>query len=691
MFRRARFGLLGFALIAATASFLVAAWAVDQVRAENARDGRFNRLRDAADGIQRQEVDAMSTMVRDLAAHAPATDAPEDSVGEFLSRMEGEMRISRTDLGLLLDSNGRVRQRRQDPSEGDLMGQDLSFRRYYREAKAGREDLLGALGAYTRKRGIYASAPVVRAGRFVGVAVTRLRADEIERIWITPASDPTALLTPEGVVLASNVEEWRMRHAPTADWTLARAGETRQFGADLRPLDLDLLGSVVTWKGRSWNVVRAPLSGGWTLAGLLPVSARSPLSGSQKGALWGLFLAWTLLVLLGAAVVLGLRRFGRMERERGSLARRLDEAERLESLGRLAGGIAHDFNNVLTAIIGYSSVLEMRLSDRVPEQEMVRRTGQAARRASETVKQLMAFARRSGLESRPVSVHELLRELASLLEHTFPRQIRVVTDLTALHDVVVGDPNHLHQALLNLAVNARDAMSEGGTLGFSTRNVESSSGLALELRVSDTGHGIPSDVLPHVFEPFFTTKSGGRGTGLGLASVWGTVRRHGGSIRVQCPPEGGTEFVLQIPLAAPGTSATPPAPAPSEGPRRRFRICALDDDPHVLEALGTMCGTLGHEIEVHSDHESLLARLNEGAPPDLLVLDLEMASLPGTEVLRRLRRTHPELPVLVASGHSSASVADEIRRLGVRVFLPKPFDAADLARAVEETVQRRGT
>jgi nitrogen-specific signal transduction histidine kinase/CheY-like chemotaxis protein len=400
-----------------------------------------------------------------------------------------------------------------------------------------------------------------------------------------------------------------------------------------------------------------------------------------------LAIAWSLLLLLGTSIVTGLRRIGEVERERVHLARRLDEAERLESLGRLAGGVAHDFNNVLTAIIGYASVLEHRLADRPKDQDLARRSGQAARRASETVRQLMAFARRSGLQVRPLSLHELVREVAGLLEHTLPRGIHVVLDFQAERDVLVGDASHLHQALLNLAVNARDAMPEGGTLRFSTRDPETS-GDGLELRVSDTGAGIPPDVLPHVFEPFFTTKSGGRGTGLGLASVWGTVQRHGGSISVRSALGKGTEFVLNFPPAPPGTeSEAPSQDASVRVSGRKLRIAALDDDVHVLDVISTMAHSLGHQADVHGNYRSLQDRLAAGTLPDLLILDLDMPDISGLEVLRRVQKEHPGLPVMIASGHSSSATLEEVRALGVRVFLKKPFGAADLDRAMEETLR----
>lgn len=684
-----RRGLMATAGVAALGSILAGWAAVDQVRAENARQERLSRLREISEVIQRQGLDGLSTMVRDLAGRAPGPTSPDaDSAREFLSRMEGEMRIARADLGFLLDTSGTVRLHRQKSGEFDLTGQNLAFRRYFLEAQAGREDLFGAKGVFTSRRGIYASAPVIRDGRFAGAVVARLRAEEIEGLWLSSLDGPSALISPEGVVLATNVDAWRLAAIASRDSSLDRIRASRQYGDSIHPLGVDLSRNVANWNGRRWSTLHADLRRGWTLVGLLPRDARSPLSSSQTGTAWGLAVAWSLLILLGVSVVTGLRRIGKVQKERMHLARRLDEAERLESLGRLAGGVAHDFNNVLTAIIGYASVLEHRLADRPPDQDLARRCGQAARRASETVRQLMAFARRSGLQVRPLSLHELVREVAGLLEHTLPRGIRVVLDLQAGRDVLVGDASHLHQALLNLAVNARDAMPEGGTLRFSTRDADSSPQQGLELRVSDTGAGIPGDVLPHVFEPFFTTKSGGRGTGLGLASVWGTMQRHGGSISVRSEPGEGTEFIIHFPLAPPGTEGEAASvDASNHLSGRKLRIAALDDDVHVLDVVATMANSLGHHTEVYGNYQSLRDRLATGSPPDVLILDLDMPDVPGLDVLRRLQKEHPRLPVMIASGHSSSATLDEVRSLGVRVFLRKPFGATDLDRALEEMLR----
>src|ERR1035437_9158733 len=224
-----RQGLMATAVVVALGSVLVGLAAVDQVCAENARQERLSRLREISEVIQRQGLDGLATMVRDLANVDPA-DVPEGSEAarEFLSRMGGKMRIARADLGFLLDTSGTVRLRIQASGELDLAGQNLAFRRYFLEGRAGREDLFGALGAFTSRRGIYASAPVFRGGRFKGVVVTRLRAEEIESLWLSSLSEPLALISPEGVVLATNMDTWRLTALASNDSTLRRIRASRQ-------------------------------------------------------------------------------------------------------------------------------------------------------------------------------------------------------------------------------------------------------------------------------------------------------------------------------------------------------------------------------------------------------------------------------------------------------------------------------
>ncbi|MBK8802928.1 MAG: response regulator [Fibrobacteres bacterium] len=686
---RIRKAAIGFFVVVIAATSVATYFAIFQLGRENARLERMVRLREMASGAWRDQFQAVRSGALDLARqNGLQSKVQVDTSGIFLARLDQAMDLIGADMGFVLDPKGKVVLRIQSPEDKEILGSDLSFRRYFQNGSRLSPDLFAALGAYTRKRGLYASAPVISGAKFLGVVVLRLRAEEIEHKWFHEITDPICLISPEGVVFASNKPDLVMRLLPGADSRLERIRKSRQFGDSVAFLEFDLLDPAVRYDGQAFRTLRRDLGEGWILVSLLPQDARLPLTRWQIGATIGVGLSWMLLLAVAGVSLAGLLAVRRTQEERDRLSRRLDEAERLESMGRLAGGVAHDFNNVLTAIIGYSSVLEHRLVDQPAESELAKRVGQAARRASETIRQLLAFARRSGLQARPLSLHDLIGEIGQLLGHTFSRAIRMEFDLQAERDVVIGDVNHLHQALLNLAINSRDAMPKGGVIRISTRTDPFRPGERVELRVSDTGSGISSEVLPHVFEPFYTTKHGGKGTGLGLASVWGTIQRHGGAITVGNRPGEGAEFVISLPLAGEGIRPDP-VPSLPEVPLavRKLRIAALDDDLHVLDAISTMVHTMGHTVEVFADFQSLRTRLSMTTPFDLVILDLDMPDVGGLEVLRWLRRERIQIPVMVASGHTGANTYEEVRRLGVRQYLRKPFGAQDLQKAIEETLR----
>lgn len=684
---------LAIATIATFALSVAAGWAlVGQIRLENARHERERLLGEIVGVLRQGGLANARTVTRDLAANAAGFLAGDSSrAPTLLARMDGVMRISGADMAFLLDSNGVVKMRIQSPAETDILGKDLAFRRYHQKARLGQEDEFAALGVYTHTRGIYSSTPVRGPdGRFLGVAVCRLPAGRIESEWLSRLSDPTALVSPEGVVIASNLADWRLKSVLPSDTAIRRILSTRQFGDSLSPLPLDLRKDDLAWDGSRRIAVRAALPDGWTLVSLLDRSARLPLTRSQFGAAFGLGAAWCLLAILGVVAAASMSRIRRGESDRNRLTKRLEEAERLESLGRLAGGVAHDFNNVLTAIVGYASVLEYKLPAESTEKDLARRVGLAAKRASETVRQLMAFARRSGLQAKPIPFHDLLAELVGNLSRTFPTNIELRLEPRAERDIVIADSNHLHQSILNLCQNARDAMPEGGRILMTTSLVETGAGKILEFRLSDTGRGIPPEALPHIFEPFYTNKQGGRVTGLGLASVWGIIQRHGGNIAVESTPGKGTEFRIRLPLAPPGVEAERNGIGfAGAGAGRRLRVVALDDDPDVLQVIRTMVDSLGHEIEVFSEFARMWEWMKEQASVDLVVLDVEMPGTSGFEAIRRIRVTYPDIPIMIASGRLSSTTIDELKQLGIETFLRKPFGAQEIGISIGKAVGRK--
>ena len=382
------------------------------------------------------------------------------------------------------------------------------------------------------------------------------------------------------------------------------------------------------------------------------------------------------------------------------LEEQLRQAEKLEAIGQLAGGVAHDFNNLLTGIMGYAELL--RHSGR-PDGETARSLDaiiDTSHRAAALTRQLLAFSRRGDMQTVPVAVHEIIDEVTALLERTIDRRIEIRRQLEAERDVVMGDPAQLQNAVLNLAVNARDAMPDGGTLTFrtritpldesfsSTRGTRVDPGDYLEITVEDTGVGIPTDTIPRIFDPFFTTKEVGRGTGLGLSAVYGTVERHRGTIHVDSTPGQGSRFTLYLPLAS-ADERLNAARGTADLVNGRGRILLVDDETVVRNMAWTMLGRLGYDVVLAVDGKDAVALYAADAPDiDLVVLDVVMPRMSGVETLRRLREIDPDVRVLVASGFTGGSEVQQMCDEGVLGMLHKPFVMSELSERVAEALRR---
>ncbi|MCK6490912.1 MAG: response regulator [Planctomycetes bacterium] len=381
--------------------------------------------------------------------------------------------------------------------------------------------------------------------------------------------------------------------------------------------------------------------------------------------------------------------------ERRRLEERLSQAEKIEALGRLAGGVAHDVNNQLAGILGYAEMLASRLPDGQDREEALA-IATAARRAADLPRQLLAFARKGRYLSVPVDIHRLVEEVVGLLGRSISPAITIRTDCQAGRSLVTGDPGQLQGMILNLGLNARDAMSQGGTLTFATAEaaipgcsdevaVGQPPGAYLLLTVSDTGCGMDAETKARLFEPFFTTKAPGQGTGLGLASVFGAVQNHRGSISVQSWPGQGTRFAILLPLAEQAGAVAPsPCQSPPRVPPRR--ILVVDDDATVRAVLCAQLAALGHHPRPCASGAEALAAMAEGQAFDLAVIDLLMPGMPGRELFHRLRAIRPDLPVIIASGHHDDQEAQGLLDAGAQAFLPKPHGIQDLVREVGRAV-----
>jgi signal transduction histidine kinase/CheY-like chemotaxis protein len=380
----------------------------------------------------------------------------------------------------------------------------------------------------------------------------------------------------------------------------------------------------------------------------------------------------------------------------------LRQAQKMDAVGQLAGGIAHDFNNLLTGILGHAAVLLDESPPGSDAHEAAATIAAAARRAAELTRQLLQFSRRRPLAAVPFDAHEVLAQVIRLLGRTLDPRIRLDQRLAAPRAVVTGDPGQLEQAVLNLAVNARDAMPEGGVLRFETEVVRRDDAWAarhsgavpgehLAIRVADTGHGITPAVRERMFEPFFTTKAPGSGTGLGLASVYAIARAHGGGVDVESEPGRGARFTLSVLLAPEGVSARRDATGPGSGPAAGAgRVLVVDDDPVPRGATSALLRAAGYEVlETGSGEEGLRRFEAQPAAVRAVVLDVAMPGMDGVSCFEALRRVAPDVPVLFVSGHARDARAEALAARGEAGFLAKPFDREELVRALEAAARNR--
>jgi two-component system, cell cycle sensor histidine kinase and response regulator CckA len=382
-----------------------------------------------------------------------------------------------------------------------------------------------------------------------------------------------------------------------------------------------------------------------------------------------------------------------VRRERRQLQLQLLQAQKLEAIGRLAGGIAHDFNNVLTAILGSTELLLLDTPAGAAVREELEIIRDAATRAQELIRQLLAFSARQVLQPAVIDLNALVQGLGRMLRRLIGEDITLTTAPAAGLGAVRVDRGQIEQVLVNLAVNARDAMPDGGrlTIGTSDADVVDSDdvprGRYVVLQVTDKGVGMTPEILARVFEPFFTTKERGKGTGLGLATVYGIVQQSGGHVRVDSTPGSGTTFRIYLPrveapVEAPREAA--PVTAPEAGSET---VLVAEDEPLVRVLVRKTLAQAGYRVlEAGGGEEALQLAARHDGTIHLLVTDVVMPGMSGRELMRRLADVRPNVKVLYMSGYSDEAVA----RHGVldagTAFMQKPFTPSVLARRVREVL-----
>ncbi|HEY7609634.1 MAG TPA: PAS domain S-box protein [Alphaproteobacteria bacterium] len=390
---------------------------------------------------------------------------------------------------------------------------------------------------------------------------------------------------------------------------------------------------------------------------------------------------------------------GRDMTERNAAEERLRRAQRLEAVGQLTGGIAHDFNNLLTVIIGNLDLLQDRLQADPRGADYGSRALKAAMRGAALTRQLLAFARRQALDAKVIDINERVAATMDLLHRTIGEDIEITTALAPDLWPAFADPGQLESAIVNLAINARDAMPQGGRLIIETankridenyvaKNFDAVPGDYVMLAVSDTGSGMPPEVLARVFEPFFTTKPVGKGTGLGLSMVYGFVRQSQGHVQIYSEAGHGTSVRLYLPRARSATE--PAAEAPAEAVSRARtgeRILAVEDNPDVRRVVTAQLSELGYEVLEAANGEAAIRILERGDAIDLLFSDVVMpGGMSGYDLARATRRLRPSLKVLLTSGFPKTAMEDQRPPSEAGHLLSKPYRKAELAAKIRSVL-----
>jgi PAS domain S-box-containing protein len=380
-----------------------------------------------------------------------------------------------------------------------------------------------------------------------------------------------------------------------------------------------------------------------------------------------------------------------------ALQRQLLQAQKMEAIGTLAGGVAHDFNNILQVVLGFSDLLLLKKGEEDEESADLRRIFQAAKSGAELVQRLLTFSRKAEFNPILLDLNKHIVQVEKLLSRIIPKMIEIRLDLSGNLAGIHADPIQVEQLIMNLAVNARDAMPEGGKLSLETRNISldhefckanagARPGQYVLLSVSDTGHGIDTVTLAHIFEPFFTTKEVGRGTGLGLATVYGITKQHDGYIKCKSELGQGTTFNLYFPVMEIGTGI--PTTTVEEFPLGGTETILLVDDEELVRQFGErILGQLGYTvITASSGKEALDVYAHRGRQIALVLLDLIMPEMSGMQCLAELLNLDPSVKVVIASGYTLDGPTKDTLSAGAKGFVSKPYDTRHLLEVVREVL-----
>jgi PAS domain S-box-containing protein len=389
----------------------------------------------------------------------------------------------------------------------------------------------------------------------------------------------------------------------------------------------------------------------------------------------------------------------RISEEQARLQEQLQQAQKMESIGRLAGGVAHDFNNLLNVILGYGEIIQQSLHAGDPLREDVEEILRAGRRSADLTRQLLAFGRKQTLQPEVLDLNEVIRNIDKMLRRLIGEDIALDLSLSRELSRVKADPGQIEQVIVNLVVNARDAMPTGGHLLIETGEVELDEAYARDhpgvapgqyvlLAISDTGCGMEQEVLARVFDPFFTTKEKGKGTGLGLATVYGIVKQSGGNIWAYSEPGQGTTFKIYLPVTGEAAETPSKSAAHHEPAGGGEHLLVVEDEAALRGLLKEILSRLGYKVTVAANGgEALLLVEEEGVNPDLVITDVVMTGMSGLALSRRLRRRQPDLKVLFMSGYTDNAIVHHGVLDPGTPFIQKPFTSHAIAEQVRAVLR----
>lgn len=385
--------------------------------------------------------------------------------------------------------------------------------------------------------------------------------------------------------------------------------------------------------------------------------------------------------------------------EHRTLEKQFLHAQRMEAVGTLAGGIAHDLNNILAPVLMVAGLLKIKLTS-PQDQRILSMVENSAQRGADIIRQLLMFSRGVAGERAPVHLRHLTKEMTDIMKETFPREITISNETQADLWSVEGDTTQLHQVLMNLCVNARDAMPTGGLLSLGAKNVElndtaaelhaeAKSGRYVMISVADTGLGIPQEIIDRIFDPFFTTKGVGKGTGLGLSTVLGIVRSHGGFVSVHSEPGEGTAFRVYLPVAT-VTSGTKPAEMEAPVPGEGETILVVDDEVPVCQSTALILEQQNYRVLVaQNGQEALDLFLQHQVDIKVVLTDIMMPMMGGLDLARSLRVIKSDLAIIAATGLDREANQVELKELGIEEVLLKPYVPNALLAAIGRALNRR--